>query len=263
MRFSPSAVGTYQTALTLFSNDSVLGHNPWQVVFSGRLEHIGFAVQGVKKDTLDFGAIACGGSKDTSFAIMDLSTIPASFTAELGDSTLFAVQGESRSGSLITVHIRYAGGAPSSPVVPLFIRDTCGATDTIYLKAEMQAIAVTLAQGDTAICVGDSLAIVAPAGFASYQWSDSETTRRIVVKNSGEYSVEVIDSGGCAGISNAITVSVLPLPTPAISYTGTLSICTGDSVRLSAPSGFITYQWSDGETSQHIIVKNADTLTVT
>ena len=43
---------------------------------------------------------------------------------------------------------------------------------------------------------------------------------------------------------------------------GSLTLCDGDEVTLSAPTGFAHYMWSNGETTQEIAVDEADTYTV-
>ncbi|HEY8402112.1 MAG TPA: T9SS type A sorting domain-containing protein [Cytophagaceae bacterium] len=42
---------------------------------------------------------------------------------------------------------------------------------------------------------------------------------------------------------------------PIVSYSSAIEFCAGDSVKLKAPTGFQKYLWSDGQTSESIIVK--------
>jgi large repetitive protein len=45
-----------------------------------------------------------------------------------------------------------------------------------------------------------SVSLSAPAGFASYQWSNGATTRTITVSQAGSYTVSVVEPGGCSGL---------------------------------------------------------------
>jgi hypothetical protein len=87
-----------------------------------------------------------------------------------------------------------------------------------------------IADGPTTICEGDTVMLRAPAGYATYLWSNGATTASIPVTVVGSYSVMVTEAAGCRGSSQVIAVTVLPAPpVPAIVDTGgTLS--TGPAV---------------------------------
>ncbi|HZV12263.1 MAG TPA: T9SS type A sorting domain-containing protein, partial [Candidatus Kapabacteria bacterium] len=121
---------------------------------------------------------------------------------------------------------------------------------------------VPVITGSLGFCPGDSTMLDAGIGYDSYQWSTGATTETITVKTPGSYSVTVT-KGACAGTSQDVTVSVYPVPDAFITASGPLIFCTGDSVMLSAPNGFAAYLWSDGETTQNIVVKASGTYTVT
>lgn len=53
------------------------------------------------------------------------------------------------------------------------------------------------------------------------------------------------------------------VPAFQIEAGGPTTICSGESVAISAPAGFLTYAWSTGETSQNISVGDAGAYTVT
>ncbi|MCB2205912.1 VWA domain-containing protein [bacterium] len=72
-------------------------------------------------------------------------------------------------------------------------------------------------QGSPVCCSGDSVVLEAEAGFPQYRWSTGESTRRIVVRTSGSYSVAVLDAQGRVGHSQTVDVTILPVPQkPAI-----------------------------------------------
>ncbi|GAB3791490.1 hypothetical protein GCM10028819_00020 [Spirosoma humi] len=72
--------------------------------------------------------------------------------------------------------------------------------------------------GGTKLCFGDSVTLKAPAGAASYLWNTKATTQSIVVKTSGVYTVQVLDSKGCASVaSDSVVVHVAdPIQPPLV-----------------------------------------------
>lgn len=90
------------------------------------------------------------------------------------------------------------------------------------------------ASGPLSFCDGGEVTLDAGPGFASYLWSTQDTTRTIVVRQSGTYSCGVIAPDGLPGLSNSVTVTVHPLPPkPVISRTGDV---------LAAPAAAM-WQW--------------------
>ena len=98
--------------------------------------------------------------------------------------------------------------------------------------------------------------------FNDLLWSNGETTQSITVSNSGSYSVKAFIGSTCSVTSNAIAVTVSPLPTtPTISLSGSTTLCQGESVVLtsSSPSGNI---WSNGATTESITVTDSGSYSV-
>jgi large repetitive protein len=113
-------------------------------------------------------------------------------------------------------------------------------------------IAIT---GSTTFCSGGSVTLKVSTQYGSYLWSNGETTRTIIVRNTGDYVVKVTDA---CGTMYSDTVKVLeydPVPKPIITAIGSTSFCLGDSVRLTASSGYDAYLWTTGDTTQSIVVK--------
>src|SRR5213075_846202 len=62
--------------------------------------------------------------------------------------------------------------------------------------------------------VSASITLDAGGGFASYLWSNSETTQTILVGNTGTYSVTVTDANGCVAsdtINVLMTVGIIEM----------------------------------------------------
>ncbi|MFT6706093.1 MAG: hypothetical protein ACJATF_000917 [Flavobacteriales bacterium] len=120
---------------------------------------------------------------------------------------------------------------------------------------------VIIANGSTSFCPGGSVDLMAPTG-AEYFWSNGANTQMITVDEPGNYSVVVGDGSGCHQWSQVINVTVEADQTPEISVLGQLSFCEGSSVELMA-SEAASYDWSNGEISQSIMVTEAGEYTVT
>ncbi len=116
------------------------------------------------------------------------------------------------------------------------------------------------AGGPTTFCAGGSVTLTASAG-SSYAWSNGATTQSINVTTSGSNTVTVTNASGCTATSSATIVTVNPLPTPTITAGSATTFCAGGSVTLTASAGS-SYLWSNGETTQSIVVTSAGSYTV-
>lgn len=76
------------------------------------------------------------------------------------------------------------------------------------------------------------------------------------------YFVTVFDpSTLCESTRTSVVASVVSTTPPLLNITGSVTICAGNSIALSAPPGFSTYLWSTGETTQQITVSLAGNYT--
>ncbi|WP_299819060.1 T9SS type A sorting domain-containing protein [uncultured Pontibacter sp.] len=80
-----------------------------------------------------------------------------------------------------------------------------------------------------------------------YNTETGVATATVVVTGSGSATVSLTASSsveGCADDVSAITLLVKPLPEATITFTGSTTVCTGESVLLTASEGVgYTYQW--------------------
>ena len=106
--------------------------------------------------------------------------------------------------------------------------------------------------GTTAICTGTSTTLTASGGV-SYNWSTgvSNSTLTVAPTQATTYTVLVTDANGCQA-SASQTLTVNPLPTPAI--TGTTFICVGESATLSLTGASGTTLWNTGASTTSIVV---------
>ncbi len=120
-----------------------------------------------------------------------------------------------------------------------------------------------LMASSTTICVGDSVQLRTSESYASYLWSTGDSTPTIFVSNTDTVSVTATNAEGCSGTSASLIIIVLPTPVAAVTSSGPDTLCFGDSLTLTAPSGYAHYEWSTGDTTISITVRTADAPFVT
>ncbi|TDX02023.1 Ig-like domain-containing protein [Dinghuibacter silviterrae] len=133
------------------------------------------------------------------------------------------------------------------------------------------ATSLTVAGSATTFCQGASVDLTAnSSGATSYQWYQGSTAITGATSNiytataTGTYAVTIGDANGCSSAPSAsINVTVNPTPvTPVITASGTLGICPGQTLLLTAtPTGAGTYQWYENGTA--ISGATGDTYTAT
>lgn len=139
----------------------------------------------------------------------------------------------------------------------------CVGTDNIAVTVSNLLDPIIVASGPLTFCTGGSVDLDAGAGYDTYQWGTGESSQTITVNTPGVVELQVWDEFGCSGTDEVI-VDVQQLPNAVITAGGSLSICEGDSVTLSASSNFATYEWNPGlETTSSITVSESGTYSVT
>jgi hypothetical protein len=137
-----------------------------------------------------------------------------------------------------------------------------GESERVSLEVVPLPVPAIAPLGDTTFCQGDSVTLDAGGDYASYLWSTGDTTRLLVVRESGSYRVDVADDLGCTGRSRTVSVEVSPYPEPAIVALGDTIFCEGDSVTLDAGDDYASYRWSTGDTTRTIIVRQNGSYSV-
>jgi hypothetical protein len=129
--------------------------------------------------------------------------------------------------------------------------------------------AVSTPQGINA-CQGDTLLLNCNTGAGySYQWNLNGNPISGAVSPAynatvqGQYSVTIGD-GSCNVVSQPVLLHFdAPPSTPTITKTGSLTLCGGGTVFLTASSGYSNYHWNTGQTTQNITISQSGTYTVT
>ena len=138
------------------------------------------------------------------------------------------------------------------------VANAAGCTATTNKVITVNALPVPAISGPAGICPGASANLFA-GSYASYLWSNGNTTPSITTNVSGNYTVTVTDANGCVGSSN-YNLLAFQNPIPVIS--GTAAICQNQNSVLDAGS-FASWQWSTGAVSQTISVTQSGTYSVT
>jgi hypothetical protein len=137
-----------------------------------------------------------------------------------------------------------------------------GTSDTVHVTVYRTTRPV-ITHGTTVFCPGDSTTLSIPPIYRSQRWSTGATNTQIVIRDSGQYYIDVVDTNGCRMRSDTVTVRMNPKPDPKITPAGTRAICAGDTIELDAGPGYRLYLWRPGgQTSQKIRVAKAGVYSV-
>jgi hypothetical protein len=137
-----------------------------------------------------------------------------------------------------------------------------------------------LAQWDstTVLVVGGFQGGITPSPTNTCEWIDlrnglvlpapslieSRAHYRVVSLSNSSYQV-VLAISGYSTNRNTPTIEILERKCPerAVTITGARSLCPGDTLLLSADSGFVRYRWSTGDTTRSLRISSPGTYTVT
>ncbi len=133
-------------------------------------------------------------------------------------------------------------------------------TGTVPVTVNALPVPTVVANGSLEFCQGGSVELITQT-YAGYQWSTGAAQQSIIVTQPGSYTVTVLDSNGCVGVSAPVTISVNPPPTVTLVPDGPTEFCDGGSVTLTSSPGQ-SYSWSNGQTGQSITVVTSATYFV-
>ncbi|WP_191907010.1 Ig-like domain-containing protein [Adhaeribacter soli] len=186
-------------------------------------------------------------------------TVAGPLTFCAGSSvTLAAVSGTNwlyqwqRNGQSISGATNATFAATQSGNYQVLVSTPAGCTVSsapITITAVPSQTPVILHSSDTTFCAGGSTNLFTTAA-GTYAWLyngallTGSTSASLLANQPGSYQVVVTNAAGCSDTSRIMHVSMDAVPTAAITSSGPLTFCSGDSIRLStsANSNF-TYQW--------------------
>lgn len=138
-------------------------------------------------------------------------------------------------------------------------------SDTVTVNEFTLNPIVVQPSGDTAVCIGDTITLVADPGYVTYGWSNGSTTSQVLVSQAGYYSYLAIDQNGCKLFSQD-TAHVIPVQHPAADIVvSDDNICAGQTVAVLSvtPVNGIVYTWNpNGVVDDSITVSTAGTYTL-
>lgn len=134
----------------------------------------------------------------------------------------------------------------------------CQAVDSIVVNVLPVAVPTLPATVD--ICQGQSTILDPGSGFNSYAWSTGAISQSITATTPGVYTVTVTNPNGCQATA---TTTISNYPNAVAVVSGNALGCLGTPNQLVATGGFTSYVWSNGETSQGILVNGSGTYSVT
>jgi len=133
----------------------------------------------------------------------------------------------------------------------------CSAIDSVSVIAN--PVPFGDAGDNETICFGDLVKLEATGG-GNYEWltTPPQFTQSIIVNpnDTTEYHCVVSNVYGCTDTAS-VWVFVNPLPVITITATPNDTVCKNQKVILDAGSGFDTYLWSNGDTTQVITIDSS------
>jgi hypothetical protein len=147
----------------------------------------------------------------------------------------------------------------------LVLTNSAGCKDTsnkLTVTVKPLPTPVLTVNGPTTFCNGKYVILGTTQSYAGYSWSGGSTKSKDTVYTDGYHKVIVNDSLGCRGKSDSVRVTVTPVAEVPVTVTGQLSFCKGDSVTLTVPSGYLSFKWSNGMTTNPVTVKSDTSIFV-
>ena len=141
----------------------------------------------------------------------------------------------------------------------------CIGRDTIVVSDFAVDNDIITAMGSLTICDGDSVVLVADSGLTNLAWSTGEVSSSITVAGfGGPITLTANDGNGCF-VTETDTVNYIQFadPLPVITPGPEVMLCDGDNVTLNVQSGYFSYSWSNGATTQTLLVNTPGTYQVT
>lgn len=117
---------------------------------------------------------------------------------------------------------------------------------------------------DTTICAGNFLVLksLSDEGY-NFLWSDNSTSDSLLVTQSGQYSVKIMDSLGCFMFSDTATVHVDDFQS-RVTLGNDTALCAGNTIGFQTGGQLISsYLWSNGATDSLLTITTSGSYSVT
>ena len=114
---------------------------------------------------------------------------------------------------------------------------------------------------DTGFCDVVDYQLIGPVNMKDYLWYNGSSAEMMNIKGPGLYYLEVTNEDDCSYIDS---ISISKYESPIISLGNDTALRTSDPLTLTPGSGYNSYLWSTGETTESIevVAKNKYSVTV-
>ncbi|MBK8565617.1 MAG: PKD domain-containing protein [Saprospiraceae bacterium] len=187
-----------------------------------------------------------------SFLASDLSaTFSNSSFNSITYSWDFGDPGSGSSNTSSATNPSHDFSSPGIYTVTLTAMNGCGSrsiTQTVQVVCPTLAVTVG-ANGPTVICPGEAALLSTASGYQGYQWLlngnpvSGGTNAALQASLPGQYTVAVTNAAGCTGLSQAISVGMLPLAEP--SFSTAMNALNASFTNASTNS--TSYSWDFGD----------------
>ncbi len=140
-----------------------------------------------------------------------------------------------------------SGLAEGQYVLTVTDANTCKSTDTMFVGVVPFPVTI---KGNSTVCRGTNDTILISGGI-HYAWSNGSTTNTLIAAPSVASTYTVSVQNTTCTLDTSVVIKVDSMPHFFVTYTDT--ICSGVPDTLNA-SGANTYAWSNGKTTNNIIV---------
>jgi gliding motility-associated-like protein len=138
-----------------------------------------------------------------------------------------------------TITVRFNGFGRF--VIAASLQSCVPAYDSVVVNIIPKSAVLNLGR-DTTICPNTAIRLHAGKTYLQYKWQDNSTDSFFTVSQPGLYWVQVIDS---CGNNLYDSINIGPYTVQNVSVGPDRTVCRNDTLRLSAPSGFKNYVWSN------------------
>jgi len=144
------------------------------------------------------------------------------------------------------------------------VTSSCGVTTsnswTVTLTNAI-VIPVSYTPNSLNLCNGP-VTLSVTGNYTDLVWSNGQAgTAVISISNPITISVTGTDASGCSGASTPLTFTSIPPPPLTITPNSPVTLC-GSSATLTASAGFVSYNWSNGQTGSTVVVNSPGSFIV-
>jgi hypothetical protein len=144
------------------------------------------------------------------------------------------------------------------------VTSSCGVTTSSTWTVNLTnaiVIPVSYTPNSLNLCNGP-VTLSVTGNYTDLVWSNGQAgTAVISISNPITISVTGTDASGCSGASTPLTFTSIPPPPLSITPASPVTLC-GASATLTASAGFVSYNWSNGQTGSTVVVNNPGSFIV-